>query len=277
MKRFLTAAVASSLFLTACGTGESPSPTESPKTEDAKQSEDAVIASLYKTYQDSLGKSGKEDSAALAKVDYTGDAKLLEPLATGAHALRLKPGKVVKTWREGDVAFIIHEFNGEDGKPLPNRGSKLVIKKDGEWKLALIPAEFEPDTFRSLAKIFEDVDVNEYGVNADAADEIGNTAEDKQDEVFTRVNAQTDYMALEMNSNFLMILGPALSNEENPDVLSDYYADYTAWYGDEQELLMKTAATGEDYAKYIDALTPLKESLQEKLAKYENKLNLELG
>jgi hypothetical protein len=40
---------------------------------------------------------------------------------------------------------------------------------------------------------------------------------------------------------------------------------------------MKTAKAGTDYEKYLIALDPLKESLQKKLEKYADQLNMELG
>jgi hypothetical protein len=84
-------------------------------------------------------------------------------------------------------------------------------------------------------------------------------------------------MALEMNSNILMIYGEALKNEGNPETLVDYYQDYADWYEEEHPVLMKTAKAGTDYEKYLIALDPLTESLQKKLEKYADQLNMELG
>jgi len=151
------------------------------------------------------------------------------------------------------------------------------LKKDDEWKIVLTPTTFDPAVFSTLGDLFTGFNADEYGVNAKAADEIGKTDEKEQDAVFSRVNAQTDYMALEMNSNILMIYGEALKNEGNPETLVDYYQDYADWYEDEQPLLMKTAKAGTDYEKYLIALDPLKESLQKKLEKYADQLNMELG
>ncbi|WP_214847191.1 hypothetical protein [Exiguobacterium sp. s193] len=280
MKRLITALLSTSILLAGCGNDSTSSTdTESPKTSETKQvaKADQDVLAVYQAYQDTLGKTGAADAKALAKLEYTGEEQPLRAAATGAKNLNVTPGKVVKSFQQGDVAYIIHEFNDADGSPLPNRASKLFLKKDGEWKVVIAPTTFEPSVFTTLAEMFDSFNADEYGVNAKAAEAVGNTPEDKQDKVFTRVNAQTDYMALEMNSNILMIYGMALGNDGNPEVLVDYYSDYADWYTDEQDLLRKTAKAGTDYEKYLIALDPLKESLQKKLGKYADQLNMELG
>ncbi len=280
MKRLLTVLVSTGIILAGCGNDAAPSTdTESPKSTETKQTKqaDQDVLDVYKTYQQTVGQSGTADAKALARIEYTGDGKLLRPAMLGANNLNIRPGKVVKSFQEGDVAYIIHEFNDEDGSPLPNRASKLFLKQDGEWKIVIVPTKFDPEVFTTLASLFESFNADEYGVNAKAAEAVGNTKEDEQDEVFTRVNAQTDYMALEMNSNILMIYGPALGNKGNPETLVKYYEDYADWYREEQTLLLKTAKAGTDYEKYLIALDPLKESLQKKLEKYADQLNMELG
>ncbi len=280
MKRLLTVLVSTGIILAGCGNDTAPSTdTESPKSTETKQTKqaDQDVLDVYKTYQQTVGQSGTADAKALARIEYTGDGKLLRPAMLGANNLNIRPGKVVKSFQEGDVAYIIHEFNDEDGSPLPNRASKLFLKQDGEWKIVIVPTKFDPEVFTTLASLFESFNADEYGVNAKAAEAVGNTKEDEQDEVFTRVNAQTDYMALEMNSNILMIYGPALGNKGNPETLVKYYEDYADWYREEQTLLLKTAKAGTDYEKYLIALDPLKESLQKKLEKYADQLNMELG
>lgn len=280
MKRLITALLSTSMLLVGCGNDSTSSTdTESPKTTETKQvaQADQAVLDVYQTYQDTLGKTGSADAKALAKIEYTGEDEPLRAAAIGAKNLNVTPGKVVQSFQQGDVAYIIHEFNDADGSPLPNRASKLFLKKDGEWKVVIAPTTFEPVVFTTLAEMFDSFNADEYGVNAKAAEAVGNTPEDEQDKVFTRVNAQTDYMALEMNSNILMIYGMALGNEGNPEVLVDYYSDYADWYTDEQDLLRKTAKAGTDYEKYLIALDPLKESLQKKLGKYADQLNMELG
>ena len=280
MKRLITALLSTSILLVGCGNDSTSSTdTESPKTTETKQvaQADQAVLDVYQTYQDTLGKTGSADAKVLAKIEYTGEDEPLRAPAIGAKNLNVTPGKVVKSFQQGDVAYIIHEFNDADGSPLPNRASKLFLKKDGEWKAVIAPTTFEPAVFTTLAEMFDSFNADEYGVNAKAAEAVGNTPEDEQDKVFTRVNAQTDYMALEMNSNILMIYGMALGNEGNPEVLVDYYSDYADWYVDEQDLLLKTAKAGTDYEKYLIALDPLKESLQKKLGKYADQLNMELG
>jgi hypothetical protein len=280
MKRLLTILASTSIILVGCGNDSAPSTdTESPKSTETKQTKqaDQDVLDVYKTYQQTVGQSGTADAKALARIEYTGDEQLLRPAMLGAKNLKIKPGKVVKSFQEGDVAYIIHEFNDEDGSPLPNRASKLFLKQEDEWKVVIVPTTFEPAVFTTLASMFDSFNADEYGVNAKAAEAVGNTKEDQQDEVFTRVNAQTDYMALEMNSNILMIYGQALGNEGNPETLVDYYEDYADWYRDEQALLLKTAKAGTDFEKYLIALDPLKESLQKKLEKYADQLNMELG
>ena len=280
MKRLLTVLVSTGIILAGCGNDAAPSTdTESPKSTETKQTKqaDQDVLDVYKTYQQTVGQSGTADAKALARIEYTGDGKLLRPAMLGANNLNIRPGKVVKSFQEGDVAYIIHEFNDEGGSPLPNRASKLFLKQDGEWKIVIVPTKFDPEVFTTLASLFESFNADEYGVNAKAAEAVGNTKEDEQDEVFTRVNAQTDYMALEMNSNILMIYGPALGNKGNPETLVKYYEDYADWYREEQTLLLKTAKAGTDYEKYLIALDPLKESLQKKLEKYADQLNMELG
>lgn len=280
MKRLLTVLVSTGIILAGCGNDVAPSTdTESPKSTETKQTKQAGqdVLDVYKTYQQTVGQSGTADAKALARIEYTGDGKLLRPAMLGANNLNIRPGKVVKSFQEGDVAYIIHEFNDEDGSPLPNRASKLLLKQDGEWKIVIVPTKFDPEVFTTLASLFESFNADEYGVNAKAAEAVGNTKEDEQDEVFTRVNAQTDYMALEMNSNILMIYGLALGNKGNPETLVKYYEDYADWYREEQTLLLKTAKAGTDYEKYLIALDPLKESLQKKLEKYADQLNMELG
>lgn len=280
MKRFITALLSTSILLVGCGNDSTSSTdTQSPKTMETKQvaKADQDVLDVYQTYQDTLGQTGAADAKALAKLEYTGEEQPLRAAATGAKNLNVTPGKVVKSFQQGDVAYIIHEFNDAEGSPLPNRASKLFLKKDGEWKVVIAPTTFEPAVFTTLAEMFDSFNADEYGVNAKAAEAVGNTPENKQDKVFTRVNAQTDYMALEMNSNILMIYGMALGNEGNPEVLVDYYSDYADWYTDEQDLLRKTAKAGTDYEKYLIALDPLKESLQKKLGKYADQLNMELG
>lgn len=280
MKRLLTILASTSIILVGCGNDSAPSTdTESPKSTETKQTKqaDQDVLAVYKTYQQTVGQSGTADAKALARIEYTGDEQLLRPAMLGAKNLKIKPGKVVKSFQEGDVAYVIHEFNDEDGTPLPNRASKLFLKQEDEWKVVIVPTTFEPAVFTTLASMFDSFNADEYGVNAKAAEAVGNTKEDQQDEVFTRVNAQTDYMALEMNSNILMIYGQALGNEGNPETLVDYYEDYADWYRDEQALLLKTAKAGTDFEKYLIALDPLKESLQKKLEKYADQLNMELG
>jgi len=280
MKRLLTVLVSTGIILAGCGNDSAPSTdTESPKSTETKQTKQASqdVLDVYKTYQQTVGQSGTADAEALAAIEYTGDQKLLRAATLGAKNLKIKPGKVVKSFQEGNVAYIIHEFNDEDGLPLPNRASKLFLKQDGEWKVVIVPTKFDPEVFTTLASLFESFNADEYGVNAKAAEAVGNTKEDEQDEVFTRVNAQTDYMALEMNSNILMIYGPALGNKGNPETLVNYYEDYADWYREEQSLLLKTAKAGTDFEKYLIALDPLKESLQKKLEKYADQLNMELG
>lgn len=279
MKRSLVVLLATSLVLVGCG-NDSPSSTDtkSPKTTETKQQKaEQAVLDVYQTYEKTLGQSGRADAKDLASIEYTADAKQLEPLAVGANNLNVVPGKVVKSFQKGDVAYIIHEFKDAKGSILPNRGSKLLLKKDDEWKIVLTPTTFDPSVFSTLGDLFTGFNADEYGVNAKAADEIGKTDEKEQDAVFSRVNAQTDYMALEMNSNILMIYGEALKNEGNPETLVDYYQDYADWYEEEQPLLMKTAKAGTDYEKYLIALDPLKESLQKKLEKYADQLNMELG
>ncbi|MGE6553851.1 hypothetical protein [Exiguobacterium artemiae] len=280
MKRLLTVLASTSIILVGCGNDSAPSTdTESPKSTETKQTKQASqdVLDVYATYQKTIGQSGTADADALASIEYTGDKKLLRATTLGAKNLKIKPGKVVKSFQKGDVAYIIHEFNDEDGSPLPNRASKLFLKQDGEWKVVIVPTKFNPEVFTTLASLFESFNADEYGVNAKAAEAVGNTKEDEQDEVFTRVNAQTDYMALEMNSNILMIYGPALGNKGNPETLVHYYEDYADWYREEQALLLKTAKAGTDFEKYLIALDPLKESLQKKLEKYADQLNMELG
>ncbi|MGX8176405.1 hypothetical protein ACWS7L_02810 [Exiguobacterium artemiae] len=280
MKRLLTVLASTSIILVGCGNDSAPSTdTESPKSTETKQSKqaDQDVLKVYKTYQQTVGQSGTADAKGLAEIEYSGDEKLLRPAMLGAKNLNIQPGKVIKSFQEGDVAYVIHEFNGKDGSPLPNRASKLFLKQNGEWKIVIVPTTFEPKVFTTLASLFDSFNADEYGVNAKAAEAVGNTKEDEQDEVFTRVNAQTDYMALEMNSNILMIYGPALGNKGNPETLVDYYKDYADWYREEQALLTKTAEAGTDYEKYLIALDPLKESLQKKLEKYADQLNMELG
>ncbi|MGX8237056.1 hypothetical protein [Exiguobacterium undae] len=280
MKRLLTILASTSIILVGCGNDSAPSTdTESPKSTETKQTKqaDQDVLDVYKTYQQTVGQSGTADAKALARIEYTGEEQLLRPAMLGAKNLKIKPGKVVKSFQEGNVAYVIHEFNDEDGSPLPNRASKLFLKQEDEWKVVIVPTTFEPAVFTTLASMFDSFNADEYGVNAKAAEAVGNTKEDQQDEVFTRVNAQTDYMALEMNSNILMIYGQALGNEGNPETLVDYYEDYADWYRDEQALLLKTAKAGTDFEKYLISLDPLKESLQKKLEKYADQLNMELG
>lgn len=280
MKRLLTILASTSIILVGCGNDSAPSTdTESPKSTETKQTKqaDQDVLDVYKTYQQTVGQSGTADAKALARIEYTGEEQLLRPAMLGAKNLKIKPGKVVKSFQEGNVAYVIHEFNDEDGSPLPNRASKLFLKQEDAWKVVIVPTTFEPAVFTTLASMFDSFNADEYGVNAKAAEAVGNTKEDQQDEVFTRVNAQTDYMALEMNSNILMIYGQALGNEGNPETLVDYYEDYADWYRDEQALLLKTAKAGTDFEKYLIALDPLKESLQKKLEKYADQLNMELG
>ncbi|WP_404274834.1 hypothetical protein [Exiguobacterium undae] len=280
MKRLLTILASTSIILVGCGNDSAPSThTESPKSTETKQTKqaDQDVLAVYKTYQQTVGQSGAADAKALARIEYTGEEQLLRPAMLGAKNLKIKPGKVVKSFQEGNVAYVIHEFNDEDGSPLPNRASKLFLKQEDEWKVVIVPTTFEPAVFTTLASMFDSFNADEYGVNAKAAEAVGNTKEDQQDEVFTRVNAQTDYMALEMNSNILMIYGQALGNEGNPETLVDYYEDYADWYRDEQALLLKTAKAGTGFEKYLIALDPLKESLQKKLEKYADQLNMELG
>ncbi|MFY7750514.1 MAG: hypothetical protein ACOVQU_01890, partial [Exiguobacterium acetylicum] len=146
MKRSLVVLLATSLVLVGCGNDSSSSTdTKSPKTTETKQQKaEQAVLDVYQTYEKTLGQSGRADAKDLASIEYTGDEKQLEPLAVGAKNLNVVPGKVVKSFQKGDVAYIIHEFKDAKGSILPNRGSKLLLKKDDEWKIVLTPTTFDP-------------------------------------------------------------------------------------------------------------------------------------
>ncbi|WP_215146109.1 hypothetical protein [Exiguobacterium qingdaonense] len=228
---------------------------------------DAVME-VYADYQTALS-SG--DAEALATIDYGGG--MTDIPATGAVTRQLSPGDVYDSWvNEGeDVAFLVHEMVDGDGNPLPNRLGKVAVKQGDTWSLVITPAILPKDVIAEVGELLIGVQANEYGVNAEANARLAEIPEDEAGPIYDRVNAQTDYVALEADNNVFLLMAETLTVEENQIVMADYFEAYKKWYTDNEAMLRKAAST-EDPVEYMEVLDPLKIKLEEAIDGYDEQL-----
>lgn len=226
------------------------------------------VTEVYADYQKAL-ESG--DAEALASIDYAG--RLTDIPATGAVTRQLSPGELYESWinEDGDVAFLVHEMVDQDGNPLPNRLSKVAVKEGDNWSLVITPAALPADVIAEVGEQLVGVQANEYGVNAEANARLADIPEDEAGPIYDRVNAQTDYMALEADNNVFLLMAETLTVEENQVIMEDYFKAYEKWYTDHEKTLRKAAET-EDPVEYMEVLDPIKTKLEEAIDGYDEQL-----
>lgn len=258
--------LALSVLLAGCGTADE-APTEE-AAEVMKAPLPEAVETVYASYQQALEDG---DAAALNAIDYAGD--LAEIPATGAKTRELTPGDVYESWvnEDRDVAFIVHEMEDADGNELPNRLSKVAIKEDDAWKLVVTPALLSADLIGEVGDMLTGIEASEYGVNAEANARLADVPEDEAGPIYDRVNAQTDYVALEADNNVFLLMAETLTVSENQDTMADYFEAYRTWYTDNEAALQKAAAT-EDPVEYLEVLEPLKQKLEQAIDGYDENL-----
>ncbi|MCT4787634.1 nuclear transport factor 2 family protein [Exiguobacterium aestuarii] len=236
--------------------------------EETKRALPDAVMEVYADYQAAL-ESG--DAEALAAIDYAG--RLTDIPATGAVTRQLAPGDIYESWvnEDEDVAFLVHEMVDQDGNPLPNRLSKVAVKDDGEWSLVITPTALPEDVIAEVGELLIGVQANEYGVNAEANARLAEVPEDEAGPIYDRVNAQTDYTALEADNNVFLLMAETLTVEENQAIMADYFKAYEKWYTDNEATLREAAAT-EDPIEYIETLDPLKTKLEEAIDGFDEQL-----
>ncbi len=250
------------MMLGACGNGE-----EQP-AEEAKRPLPEAVETVYTSYQQAL-EAG--DAEALAAVDYAGERTDIP--ATGAVARDLSPGDIYEGWVNvtGDVAYIVHEMEDGDGNELPNRLAKVAIKDGDDWKLVVTPAVLPVDVIGEVGELLTGIEANEYGVNPEANARLADVPEDEAGPIYDRVNAQTDYVALEADNNVFLLLSETLTVPENQQVMVEYFEAYVKWYDENEDGLREAAAT-EDPVDYLEVLEPLKQKLEQAIDGYDERL-----
>lgn len=236
--------------------------------EETKRALPDAVTEVYADYQTAL-EAG--DAEALAAIDYAG--RLTDIPATGAVTRQLAPGDIYESWvnEDEDVAFLVHEMVDQDGNPLPNRLSKVAVKEGDEWSLVITPTTLPEDVIAEVGELLIGIQANEYGVNVEANARLAEVPEDEAGPIYDRVNAQTDYTALEADNNVFLLMAETLTVEENQAIMADYFKAYETWYTDNEETLQKAAAT-EDPIEYIEVLDPLKTKLEEAIDGFDEQL-----
>lgn len=250
------------VMLGACGNGE-----EQP-AEEVKRPLPEAVETVYADYQEALRQG---DAEALAALDYAGERTDIP--ATGAVTRKLSPGDIYESWvnEAGDVAYLVHEMEDADGNELPNRLAKVAIKDGEDWKLVVTPAVLPIDVIGEVGELLTGIEANEYGVNPEANARLADVPEDEAGPIYDRVNAQTDYVALEADNNVFLLLSETLTVPENQQVMIDYFEAYVNWY-DEQEDGLRAAAATEDPVEYLEVLEPLKQKLEQAIDGYDERL-----
>lgn len=250
------------IMLGACGNDE-PTPVE-----ETKRPLPDEVETVYDLYRQAL-KDG--DAAALARIDYTGE--LTDIPATGAVTRDLAPGEIVESWvnEDEDVAYLVHEMEDGEGNELPNRLAKVAIKDGDDWLLVVTPALVPADVIGEVGELLTGIEASDYGVNAEANARLADVPEDEAGPIYDRVNAQTDYVALEADNNVFLLMSETLTVPENQDIMVDYFKAYRTWYLD-NEVALRDAAATEDSVEYLEALDPLKQKLEEVIDGYDEQL-----
>lgn len=250
------------LTLGACGNNE-----ETPD-EEADRPLPQAVTDVYEDYQNAL-ETG--DAEALATIDYAGRSTDIP--ATGAVTRELAPGEIYASWvnEEEDVAFLVHEMVDQDGNPLPNRLGKVAVKEGETWQLVITPTALPKDVIAEVGEILIGIDANEYGVNAEANARLADVPEDEAGPIYDRVNAQTDYTALEADNNVFLLMAETLTVEKNQETMEGYFEAYENWYVENEDAL-REAATTEEPIDYMEALEPLKTKLEKAIDGYDEKL-----
>ncbi|EPE61476.1 hypothetical protein L479_02137 [Exiguobacterium sp. S17] len=254
--------LALALMLGACGNEE-----VAPIEETKRPLPDAV-ETVYESYQQAL-RDG--DATALAEIDYAGE--LTDIPATGAVTRDLAPGDIVASWvnEDEDVAYIVHEMEDGDGNELPNRLAKVAIKEGDDWSLVVTPALVPADVIGEVGELLTGIEASDYGVNAEANARLADVPEDEAGPIYDRVNAQTDYVALEADNNVFLLMSETLTVPENQAIMTDYFKAYQTWYVDNEAALRDAAAT-EDPVDYLEVLDPLKQKLEQAIDGYDEQL-----
>lgn len=250
------------LMLGACGNEEAA------PVEETKRPLPEAVETVYASYQQAL-RDG--DATALADIDYAGE--LTDIPATGAVTRGIAPGDIVESWvnEDEDVAYLVHEMEDEDGNELPNRLAKVAIKENDDWLLVVTPALVPADVIGEVGELLTGIEASEYGVNAEANARLADVPEDEAGPIYDRVNAQTDYVALEADNNVFLLMSETLTVPENQAIMTDYFKAYQTWYVDNVAALRDAAAT-EDPVEYLEVLDPLKQKLEQAIDGYDEEL-----
>ena len=248
--------------LGACGNAEETS------TGEVKTPLPESVEEVYAAYQEAL-KEG--DAESLAALDYDGERTDIP--ATGAVTRELSPGDIFESWvnEEEDVAFLVHEMVDQDGNPLPNRLAKVAVKQEDGWKLVVTPTALPKRIIAEVGEMLVGIEASEYGVNAEANARLAEVPEEEAGPIYDRVNAQTDYIALEADNNVFLLLAETLTVEENQETMEGYFEAYEAWYA-ENEQALRDSASIEDPVAYLEALDPLKFKLEQAIDGYDEEL-----